>query len=161
MPKPGEGGRAIWDARLRRQLQAGQLALEELTPYQREDWNTDHWETPWPLIHDLEEEFGIFELDPCATERSAKAARYFTESEDGLSQPWAPCRVFCNPPYSCIEPWLRKAGEEARQGALVVALIPVRSDQDWWHDLVLPFAELRFLRGRQRFIGADGTTIGR
>jgi hypothetical protein len=69
--------------------------------------------------------------------------------------------VFCNPPYSSIDLWIRKAVTEQARGQLVVMLLPVRTDRDWWHDLVQPHAEVRFLRGRQRFIGPDGTTVGR
>lgn len=146
----------------RRREAAIQPALAaHLQPYMREGWKTDHWETPWPLVRSLEEEFGPFELDPAATTESAKAPRFFTAAEDGLAQPWAPARVFLNPPYSDIVPWLRKSIEEATRGALVVALLPVRTDRDWWHDILMPHAEIRFQRGRQRFIGPDGTTIGR
>lgn len=159
--QPGRRGWAIFDSRRRAQA-AVQLPLaEEVAPYQRDGWTTDDWATPWPLVHRLEEEFGPFELDPCATSISAKAPRFYAREDDGLRQPWAPARTFLNPPYSTVATWIRKAIDEAAAGALVVCLIPSRTDQDWFHDLVLQKAEVRFLRGRQRFIGADGTTVGR
>lgn len=126
----------------------------------REGWTTDDWATPWPVVWRLEEEFGKFDLDPCATPASAKAPRYFTAEDDGLLQPWEG-RVFLNPPYSEIAPWVAKAVESARAGALVVAILPVRTERDWWHDLIIPFGEVRFQRGRQHYIGRDGTTTGR
>src|SRR5207247_2384950 len=79
---------------------------------------------------------------------------------DGLSSPWWG-RVFCNPPYSTVDLWVRKAIDAASAGTFVVMLLPVRTDRDWWHDLLEPNARIRFLRGRQRFIGPDGTTVGR
>ena len=158
------GGSAIFDARRRRAatLSGEQLHIPGAAPLTRQGWNTDHWETPWPLVHALEAEFGSFDLDPCATEENAKAPSYYTEAEDGLRLTWAPRRVFCNPPYSAVDVWIRKAIDEVASGAYVVMLLPVRTDRDWWHDLLQPHAGyIRFLRGRQRFIGPDGSTVGR
>lgn len=153
--------RAPFYQRLRREM-SHQLPLSrELSPYGRDGWTPDHWATPWPLVRELEKEFGVFELDPAANSENAKAPRFYSEAENGLVQPWAPHRCFLNPPYSNVTPWIRKAVEEAANGALVVALIAVRTDRDWWHDVLMPHAEIRFQRGRQRFIGPDGTTIGR
>lgn len=146
----------------RRREFAHQLALApHLSPYGRDGWTPDHWATPWPLVRQLEEEFGPFELDPCATSENAKASRFFAQDDDGLIQPWAPARTFMNPPYSEAERWVRKAILEQLRGGLIVGLLPVRTDRNWWHDLLTPHAEIRFQRGRQRFIGPDGTTIGR
>jgi phage N-6-adenine-methyltransferase len=158
---PGQRGRAIYDSRRRAQADVQLPLSEETAPYRRDGWTTDDWATPWPLVHQLEREFGLFELDPCATSRTAKAPRFYTREDDGLSLPWAPARTFLNPPYSSVATWIRKAIDEAAAGALVVCLIPSRTDQDWFHDLVLERGEVRFLRGRQRFIGEDGTPIGR
>lgn len=35
------------------------------------------------------------------------AERYFTQFDDGLSLPWRG-RVWCNPPYSNVTPWVRR-----------------------------------------------------
>jgi hypothetical protein len=39
-------------------------------------------------------------------------------------------------------------------------LLPASVDTGWFHDLVLPYAEVQFVRGRVRFIGWEGTPIG-
>jgi hypothetical protein len=39
-------------------------------------------------------------------------------------------------------------------------LLPCATDTGWFHDLVLPHADLTFLRGRIRFLGWQGTPIG-
>lgn len=111
------------------------------------------WETPPELFDPLEQEFG-FTLDPCATPETAKCARYFTEAEDGLAQDWGTERVFMNPPYGReIYAWTRKARLSAEAGALVVGLLPVSSDLAWWHDdVVAAGAEVRYIRGRVRFL---------
>jgi len=58
-----------------------------------------------------------------------------------------------NPPYSEPLPWCERAVAEARRGKTVVMLLRVDTSTRWFHEWVLPFAELRFLRGRLRFDG--------
>lgn len=112
---------------------------------------TNEWPTPAPLFRALDAEFG-FTLDPCATADNAKCARYFTRDDDGLTRPWAPAVVWMNPPYGRdIAHWVRKAYQEAQRGAVVVALIPSRTDTAWWHRYVMRAAEIRFIVGRVRF----------
>lgn len=107
--------------------------------------------TPDDLFNALHLEFG-FTLDVAASHDNAKCSRYFTEDDDGLRQPWVPERCWMNPPYSQCEWWTEKAAREARAGALVVALLPVRSDLHWFHRHVMgEDAEVRFIRGRVRF----------
>lgn len=121
--------------------------------FEAPEWSSDHWSTPPRLVSALELEFGEFDLDPCCTTLSAKAKRYYTPEDDGLALPWFG-RVFLNPPYSEIAPWLRKALDELASGVvLVTALLPACTDTRWFHDLVLPRAEIRFLHGRVEFIG--------
>lgn len=115
--------------------------------------NGRDWATPPELYEPLDAEFG-FTLDPCATPETAKCNRYYTEAEDGLSKSWAGEIVFMNPPYGReIRAWTEKAVREAREGATVVGLLPASTDLDWWHDHVLAEdAEVRYLRGRPRFL---------
>jgi len=110
------------------------------------------WETPPELFAELDAEFH-FTLDPCCVAATAKCARFFTPADDGLSQSWAGERVFMNPPYGReLATWMKKAQREARNGALVVCLVPARTGTAWWHDLVLGNAEVRYLRGRVAFL---------
>lgn len=115
------------------------------------------WETPPALFATHDREFGPFTLDVAASAVNAKCRRYFTEQDDGLAQPWAPARVWCNPPYDpqVLGRWVEKAYVESRAGALVVMLIPSRTDTRWWHDFAEK-AEVRFLPGRVRFILPSG-----
>ncbi len=60
-----------------------------------------------------------------------------------------------NPPYGrAIGGWVRKAREESLSGAIVVSLLPARTDTAWWHDDVMRAQEIRLLRGRLTFVGA-------
>lgn len=110
------------------------------------------WGTPPEVFNPLHAEFG-FTLDPCATPDSAKVPKFYTEVDDGLSKDWSSERVFMNPPYGKeIYGWTRKAREEAKRGALVVALLPASCDLKWWHEDVIGHAEVRYIRGRVRFL---------
>lgn len=118
----------------------------------RYNGNGRHWATPPEVYDPLHAEFN-FTLDPCATPETAKCAKFFTETENGLEQSWAGHRVFMNPPYGReVYPWTRKARLEQAQGVLVVGLLPASTDLSWWHDDVLDRAEVRYLRGRVRFL---------
>lgn len=96
------------------------------------------WGTPPDLLTALEKEFH-FTLDPCAP----------GQLWDGRSISWAGQRVFCNPPYGKgIDKWLAK-GPEAE---LAVYLLPARTDTRWFHDHALLADEIRFFRGRIKFV---------
>lgn len=117
---------------------------------------SDEWETPQDFFDKLNEEFN-FDLDPCASDQNHKCARYFTKEDDGLRQDWGGCRVFCNPPYGRLMiRWARKCYEESRKpGTVVVMLAHARTDTRWFHEFCYGKAELRFIKGRLHFGGAD------
>ena len=115
----------------------------------------ENWATPPEFFEALNIEFG-FTLDVCAEPHNAKVARYFTQNEDGLSQDWGREVCWMNPPYGRkIAEWMAKARKSAWGGALVVCLVPARTDTRWWHDYAMT-GEVRFIRGRLRFIQPDG-----
>ena len=112
---------------------------------------SNEWETPSELFNKLNDEFN-FTLDPCCTKENAKCERYFTIAEDGLSQDWSNDIVFMNPPYGReIGKWIEKAYNESLQGAIVVCLIPARTDTAYWHKYIFNKTEVRFLKGRVKF----------
>ena len=112
---------------------------------------TDVWETPQTFFDELNTEFH-FETDVCALPENAKCKRYFTPEQDGLKQEWTGV-CWCNPPYGRkIGKWVEKA---AQSNATVVMLVPARTDTKWFHDWALPYAEIRFVRGRLKFGGAE------
>ena len=111
---------------------------------------TDLWATPQDLYDKLERSFH-FTLDPCATQDNAKCPMFYTKEEDGLAQSWYRHRVFMNPPYGReIGKWVAKAFNESRKGAVVVCLLPARTDTRWWQDYCTK-GETIFLRGRLKF----------
>lgn len=119
--------------------------------------------TPIKFFNELDQEFH-FDLDPAATDKSAKCARYFTPADDGLTKDWGGCRVFCNPPSGKeVGEWVKKGYEESQKpGTIVVMLIPAKTDTSYFHDYILhgKASEIRFLRGRIRFTDEDGNARG-
>lgn len=110
------------------------------------------WQTPPEVFGPLDAEFA-FTLDPCCVPATAKCARFFTEKDDGLSLDWGQERVFMNPPYGReVYAWTGKARLSAERGALVVGLLPASCDLAWWHEDVIGYAEVRYIRGRVLFL---------
>jgi phage N-6-adenine-methyltransferase len=123
----------------------------------------DDRQTSPEVFMPLRERFG-FTVDACALPHNAKCERFWTPEEDGLARSWAGERVWCNPPYSSIEPWVAKAWAEPAE--LVVMLVPAnRTEQGWWQRRVEPRRDrggrlaVEFLAGRLRFIAHDATEI--
>jgi len=114
----------------------------------------------------MQDRFG-FTLDAAAASHNAKCPRFFTAQDDGLAQSWAGERVYCNPPYSNIRPWVEKAWCEPRAGVIVMLLPANRTEQGFWQDLIEPFRDragsrlrVEFLPGRLRFLKPGQTVIG-
>lgn len=114
------------------------------------------WGTPQALFDRLDAEFG-FTLDVCATADNAKCSAYIPPERDGLAVPWGGV-CWMNPPYGKdIGKWVHKAYESAEAGAVVVCLLPARTDTKWWHDFCMRATEIRFVQRRIRFEGARWT----
>jgi site-specific DNA-methyltransferase (adenine-specific) len=119
----------------------------------------DNWATPQSVFEPLNAEFA-FTLDPCCHVHTAKCAKYFTAKDDGLRMSWHGEKVFMNPPYGkSISLWMKKAYEEAQAGATVVCLVPARTDTKWWHEYSMKSNEIRFCKGRIRFIAANDNEV--
>jgi len=111
--------------------------------------NSDRWETPQKLFDELNQKYN-FELDVCALPENAKCENYFTPEVDGLKQDWTGV-CWMNPPYGReIGKWMKKALESSRNGAIVVCLVPARTDTAWWHDYAMK-GKIEFIRGRLKF----------
>jgi phage N-6-adenine-methyltransferase len=83
-------------------------------------------QTPWWFIKSLEDftSLEIF-LDVCASPKTAKSETYLSleEGDDAFKQCWGDIN-WCNPPYSDITPWIKKALSEAIIGSITLMLIP-------------------------------------
>lgn len=113
--------------------------------------NSDEWETPQDFYEKLNMEFG-FTLDACANDQNHKCERYITKEQNGLLTEWGGERVFCNPPYSNIAEWVKKAFYESRKdNTVVVLLIPARTDTKYFHNYIYHRTEIRMVKGRLHF----------
>lgn len=134
----------------------------------------DDWETPPELWKSLDWEFN-FAADVCATPENTKCGYFYTESDNGLEQDWMDFSTYsqnglrgrltwpyevtlwCNPPYSEWQKWVAKASQEAAKGCTVVMLLPARTDTKAFHQYIWekPGVEVRFIKGRVKFVGAE------
>ncbi len=145
-----KGGRSTSPAKARAARRNG---LKRRRPHALFSSRTEEWSTPAKLYAELDAEFG-FTLDPCATAENAKCPNFYTCADDGLAKPWSGT-VFMNPPYGrAIGEWMAKAYRESQAGALVVCLVPARTDTAWWHEYAVR-GEIKFLRGRLHFRNAQ------
>lgn len=130
--------------------------------------NVDDRETPPCVFDPLQEEFD-FTLDAAASTVNAKCLRFCTlhgffigkiqaTNGDGFAKSWDTERVWINPPFSVLRPWVEKAWDDHAE--LVVMLLPNnRGEQPFWQDLIEPYRDragsiltTRNLRKRRPFL---------
>ena len=121
--------------------------------------NSDEWETPQNLYDRLNNEFQ-FDYDICASHENTKVKTFYaTKDQNSLNYDWsmllkdennfAPF-IWCNPPYSKIGEFVKKAYEESLKGCTVVMLIPSRTDTKYLHDYCI-YGQIRYIKGRLKF----------
>ncbi len=91
-------------------------------------------------------------MDVCADITNTKCNLFFDKEQDALRLKWNGV-CFCNPPYSEVKLWIKKAYESSLEGTTVVMLIPARTDTVAWHTYIFPYAEIEFIKGRLKFGG--------
>lgn len=114
----------------------------------------DEWYTPPAIVRAL----GEFDLDPCApVQRLYDTARvHYTIVDDGLSKKWDG-RVWCNPPYSNLEEWIKRC--VAHGNAIVLSF--ARVDTGWFFKHGWNRADsVFFFAGRIKFLNPDGKSLG-
>lgn len=108
----------------------------------------DNWKTPESVLKSLKDEFGEM-FDPCPLNHDM--------SWDGLNIEWKSVN-FINPPYGrkLKEAFIRKAFEEcALNDNTCILLLPVSTSTKIFHELIYPYAEIRFVKGRIKFEGIN------
>jgi len=108
--------------------------------------NNDHWATPRKFYNELNDEFH-FDFDPCPLHHNL-------DLWDGLKIDWGRSN-FINCPYNrFIKPqFIQKAFIEWQKGKTCVLLLPTATGTKQFHELILPYAEIRFVKGRIAFEG--------
>lgn len=118
--------------------------------------------TPREIIDAVIECMGAIDLDPCSNSYenpNVPAEFHFTQADDGLSRHWAG-RVYMNPPYGReIGKWVEKLCSEYELGNVTeaIALVPARTDTDWFDRLIDGYRPQCFVHGRLVFIGNDNS----
>lgn len=105
-----------------------------------------------------------WDLDVAACDEAHLAPHYYTKRENGLAREWDAERVWCNPPYSQIAPWVEKAWLEWRdrpyrftdQRTIAMLLPAVKTEQAWWREHVEPHRD-----GRGKRVLATHFQLGR
>ena len=113
--------------------------------------SSDEWETQQWLFDKLNKEFH-FDCDAAANEYNSKCGEDWLQN--ALEDDWMKFgykKFYLNPPYGKIAAFMKKAYEESLKGAVVVCLIPVRSDTRYWHNYVMMAHEIRLIMGRLKF----------
>ena len=107
---------------------------------------SDNWQTPPEILDKLRQEFGEL-YDPCPLH----------PTEDGLLVDWKEI-TFVNPPYSQVKKWLKKCHEELKKGKckVIIFLTFVNTDTSWFWNYVIEKAEIRFIKGRLKFLDETG-----
>ena len=125
----------------------------------------DDWETPDALFQQYDQIYH-FVLDLAANITNHKVNRWLGpvgEYEDALTLlSWGNFlnqgNLWLNPPYSPqLQPrFVTRAMQEVRQHKTghIVCLLPARTDTRLFHDVIMPFGTVTFLRGRLKFKGA-------
>jgi len=104
--------------------------------------------TPDRVFTMIEETWGVVRelmFDPCPV-----------GATNGLTTQWAKLN-FVNPPYSngLLTAFVNKALEEAQHGNVTIMLLPSKTDQAWFHNLVYSHegVEIKWIKGRLKFGG--------
>jgi len=127
-------------------------------PYLPAKPSKDTWQTPSWLFEVLNYEFN-FTVDGAADASNTLLSRYWTEDSKVFDISWQGESVYINPPFDqpTLAAFAKKAWRETRSpNTLAVMLVPVKADQQWWHDYAIR-TEVRFIRGRISFSGAKAT----
>jgi hypothetical protein len=106
--------------------------------------SSDEWYAPDTLTRAL----GSFDLDPATSLQRGRqiAPEFYTVAEDGLSREWFG-RVWLNPPFSRIHPWV----ERMRAHNNGILLCFSRTDATWFVDLARHCGAVYLLMRRMQF----------
>ncbi len=119
----------------------------------------DYAQTPPGFMVALRELLGFVpDLDVCAQPQTAKAPAYYCLAEgcDALALPWASVN-WCNPPFSSVLPWVKKAAEEMAAGNKTYMIFPDSPETAYCRasfDLASAIYHMPF---RMRFLRPDGS----
>lgn len=101
--------------------------------------------TPKPFFAKLHAKYK-FTMDGAANSENALLRKY---SSEALPRPWEGERVFCNPPWSSIRPFV----ELAPRASFACLLVPARTNCGWFHRALELGAKVEFFKSKLNFGG--------
>lgn len=113
------------------------------------------WRTPPEIFAALDAEFD-FNIDVAASAENKLCELFIDESLNALECDWLPDPdngiaewhyIWCNPPYSDITPWVRKAAEQSKLGVGCVMLVMADTSVGWYTEAIKTCQEVRFIVG--------------
>lgn len=144
-----------------------------------QQFDRDTWRTPLYVFYWLSQRFGWFDIDGCASYGNALTRRYIGKPENvaeieldkkhciapdflgeellaeiAFETDCLPVRIFVNPPYSDVTPYLKRAKELRDAGHLVVMLLNNDKSTKWYQNHIHNVANevIDIVGGRINFI---------
>jgi site-specific DNA-methyltransferase (adenine-specific) len=99
----------------------------------------ENWCTPLHIINKYVQDMNYW--DPCPFPRA---------KWDALEVEWK-SHNFVNPPFGRLAEFTLKCKQEHLKGKRIVLLMPARVDTRYFHNNVLPYARIEFIKGRLSF----------
>lgn len=127
------------------------------------DFDKNAWQTPKYVFNWLQRKFGWFDLDGCASSENALCKEYIDSDFDFLTcsmRGFQNCcekenlKIYVNPPYSDVTPFLIRAKELRDAGHLVVILLNNDKSTQWYQNHIQGVANevIDIVGGRIAFI---------
>lgn len=114
----------------------------------------DLWQTPKFVFDYYNKRFNL-RMDVAASDNNKLCDMWMTKDDNALNTSWSVWGNWCNPPYSDIMPWVKKAIKEMGRGCLTVMLIPADTSVKWFKAAFENCTECHFISGRLSFINAE------
>lgn len=133
------------------------------------------WATPREFLSlfetfdvDLAAHAGNFRFEPWCGPGSPHVTPSGDPMTDALSLNWAILfgdkSAWLNPPFSKVEPWVKKAAEETErysEKGMITMLVPASFGTRWWEYYVNGVAQVTIVRPRLTFEGATAPYMGK
>jgi len=117
--------------------------------------------TPPEVFRYCQSRFGHYDLDVAASSENTLCPLFYSSEfrqNDALNEDnrWEG-RVWCNPPYNNIKPWVAKALREMEGGSMesITLLVPASTCTKWFKSLweSIWCSDIVFISGRLSFVG--------
>lgn len=110
----------------------------------------DNWRTPKALFDTLNNEFN-FIADIASSDNNKLCELNLTESNSAFDYDFSQLEMggalWCNPPYSNVQPWIDLAIKNQSLGLFTVMLLNQDTSVKWFCDAVAKVNEIRFITG--------------